>query len=103
MIARNCAIGVACCALTLALIAANAEPQEKHQGAVELSQVDKPESTLATAKVRDRQDAEIGAVHGMTRGVDGEIKTVQVALDPAKDRMSSRSTHARWFICARPM
>jgi hypothetical protein len=33
--------------------------------------------------VEDREGVELGTVHGLTRGADGEIKTVQVALaDP---------------------
>lgn len=50
------------------------------RAALGLSEVDRAESTLTTATVKDRRGAELGRVHGVTRGADGEIKTVQVTM-----------------------
>jgi hypothetical protein len=70
-----------CLAFTVGVWAAIASQAEeaKPQAQINLSIVSKAETSLSGATVRDRQGAEIGRVHGLTRGVDGEIKTVQVA------------------------
>ena len=80
---RSFIIGAALSAGLGIFVALSSEAEESTgvgRAQVRLSEVDNAESTLTTAMVKDRQGAEIGRVHGMTRGADGEIKTVQVTL-----------------------
>ena len=55
------------------------EAEEAPRAQINLSIVAKAESALTGAVVKDPQGTEIGRVQGLTRGSDGEIKTVQIA------------------------
>jgi hypothetical protein len=79
---RSAALAGILAVVMLALSSEAEETPSLHKPAVNLSEVDNAESTLTTARVKDRDGVQLGQVHGITRGVDGEIKTVQVALDP---------------------
>jgi len=81
---RSAALAGTVAALLLA-VSSQAEESAplRAKPAVSLSEVDNAESTLTTARVKDRDGAQLGSVHGITRGANGEIKTVQVALDQA--------------------
>ena len=80
------AILVANIVVALAILSVNGAPawaadRAMPETGIGLSDVSNAENTLVTAKLKASDGGILGQVHALTRGTDGKIRTVEIALN----------------------